>query len=265
MRNCLAGGVVLAAAVVLAGAPALAADVVVKAPSTVPASVFSWTGFYVGGNFGYHWDTNNDPASILSTTYYGATNAALVNSNLPSQLDPKGLVGGAQIGYNYQISSVVIGVEADADFLNGSQSRSVTSLYHGAAPPFVFTLSDAAKENWLSTVRARAGLSLENTLLYLTGGVAFSHVSSTHGFVDFATPYTAVNAASDRVGWVFGGGIENAISNNWTWRLEYLFADFGTKTVTLAQVGAAAPGSSIFSYPDRLTESVVRAGLNYKF
>ncbi len=257
----------IAALTALIGTPALAADLepAVKAPPLAPGPLYSWTGFYVGGNLGYHWDTNNDPASIISTTYFGPPNAALVNSKLPSQLDPKGLAGGAQIGYNYQISSFVVGVEADIDFLNGSQSRSITSPYHGSIPPFVFTLSDTAKENWLSTVRARAGVSLDRILLYVTGGAAFSDVTSTHGFVDFATPFTAVNAPSDRVGWTLGGGIENAINNNWTWRFEYLFADLGTETVTLNQVGATAPGSSLFSYSDRLTENVIRGGLNYKF
>jgi outer membrane immunogenic protein len=61
------------AAIALIGTPAFAADMAVKAPPPPPAPVFSWTGWYVGGNVGYSWGSaSNDFAFSQTVTFNGS-------------------------------------------------------------------------------------------------------------------------------------------------------------------------------------------------
>ncbi|WP_134495639.1 outer membrane protein [Microvirga pakistanensis] len=138
---------ILLSSVALLGltAGAVAADLPSRrAPAPIVAAVplFTWTGFYVGVNAGYGWNTD-DEVTIGGITY---------------DLDDEGgFVGGAQAGYNYQFGSFVVGVEGDiqyADFGNDDD---------------VFESSD-----WFGTVRARAGVAFDRALVYATGGFAFA-------------------------------------------------------------------------------------------
>src|SRR3954468_16487436 len=72
-----------------------------KAPYPMAVTAYNWTGFYVGGHFGYGWSTltGTDP-----------TDGTVSDGKL------KGILGGAQLGYNYQIGSIVLGVEGDFSF-----------------------------------------------------------------------------------------------------------------------------------------------------
>lgn len=107
-------------------------------PSTVtaPASVYNWTGVYVGANGGYAWGDVNR-----------------------TNLNPAGFIGGGQIGANYQIGQFVVGAETD---LMGT----------GASDSFAgrkYTL------NYLGTLRGRAGVAFGNVLVYGTGGMAYGN------------------------------------------------------------------------------------------
>src|ERR1700746_1877462 len=97
------------------GTPAFAADMAVKAPPSAPAPVYSWTGFYVGGNVGVSWGravTDFNAAPVILDTNAGLISIpGFVGS---SQADPIGIIGGGQIGYNWQFSPTwVAGLEAD--------------------------------------------------------------------------------------------------------------------------------------------------------
>lgn len=142
-----------AVAGVLAAGPAFAADLApaaampVKAPVAQPAPVFSWTGFYIGGNAGYSW---------------GSGKAGL------SGVDPDGWLAGGQLGYNYQFqNNVLVGLEADIQ--GGDVSGS--------------TLGLDSNLDYLGTVRARLGYAMDRVLPYVTGGLAYGRNSITdYGF-----------------------------------------------------------------------------------
>src|SRR5262245_34756038 len=91
---------VLAAAGLLSG-PAVAADLPMRAAAPVPyvAPVFTWTGFYIGGNVGAAW-------------FERRWNDAAFGLEWSRSSDAK-FIGGGQIGYNWQFNNFVIGVEAD--------------------------------------------------------------------------------------------------------------------------------------------------------
>src|ERR1700730_4287464 len=122
----------------------------------------------------------------------------------------------------------------------------------------IWVTTDRAQDNWLSTVRARAGLAFNNVLIYATGGAAFSNWQVNHQFTDnvFGYVYSQVSITT-RTGWTVGGGLEYAVTHNWLLRGEYLYADFGTVTNTVPS-NSGGFGPTALVYQDRLKESVVR-------
>lgn len=146
-RSMILGVVMAALAAGQATGRASAADLspapapVVKAP--VAAPVFSWTGFYIGGNAGYGWGSGQDALGSAG-------------------VDPSGWIAGGQLGYNYQFANnVVAGIEADLQ--GGNLSGSVGPL--------------SSKLDALGTVRGRLGYAFGPVLPYITGGFAYGNNS----------------------------------------------------------------------------------------
>jgi outer membrane immunogenic protein len=120
------------------------------------------------------------------------------------------------------------------------------------------------KIDWFGTVRARAGiLASPRVLLYATGGLAYGDVrtSETIGLAGFGFSNTET-----RVGWTVGAGIEGAIGGNWTAKLEYLYLDLGRTSGTfLTTIPALGGGFLASNYSSRITDNVLRVGVNYRF
>jgi outer membrane immunogenic protein len=132
---------------------AMAADLPSRrAPAPVVAAVpvFTWTGFYVGVNAGYGWNTSDD---------------FVFNGERFDLDDDGGFVGGAQAGYNYQIGSFVVGLEGDIQYADFGGDDVVLS--DGSVVDF-------NSSDWFGTVRARAGVAFDRALIYATGGFAFA-------------------------------------------------------------------------------------------
>jgi len=211
-----------------------------------PIPVFTWTGFYVGGQVGYEFGTSNSFASASRT---GGGLASLSSK-------PNGVIGGAHVGYNYSTQSLlgfggfgggglVVGVEGDVD---GSNYKSTYAL--GG-------LTDRTRQNIQGSVRGRLGFAADRALFYATGGVAFGDLGNTYT--------NTLNGLTDslnhtRVGYTVGGGIEYAITNNWSLRAEYRYTDFGSFTDNLA--GSTAGGVNV---RHRETDNRVQGGFSYKF
>jgi outer membrane immunogenic protein len=248
----------------LFGSAAMAADLPVKA-APMPAAVYNWTGFYIGGNIGYSWGRSSD----FSTLTNGAGTVLFSNSN---STDLNGFVGGGQIGYNWQVTNWVWGLEADIQGTDEKGSRNFTcgtSVCRpdiiGAlvvlGPPVLVSPMDQ-KIEWFGTVRGRAGiLATPAVLLYGTGGLAYGDVrtAETVGGLAFTNTQT-------RVGWTVGAGVEGAIGGNWTAKLEYLYVDLGRTTGSfLTTFGAVGGGVLSSNYSSRITDNVLRVGVNYRF
>ena len=148
------------------------------APIIAAAPIFTWTGFYVGVNAGYGW-SNDDFDAV----------------DFADDEDDGGFVGGAQVGYNYQIGSFVVGLEGDIQYAD-----------FGREGAFVVdgTTYDVDNSDWFGTVRARAGVAFDRALIYATGGFAF---------------------ADDATGWTVGGGVEYAFTNNLSAKIEGLYVN----------------------------------------
>jgi outer membrane immunogenic protein len=238
-----------------------------KAPPPVVA-VYDWTGFYIGGNIGYSWGRSNDTSTLTN-----GAGTVLFTSFGKTNLD--GVVGGGQVGYNWQTQNWVWGLEADIQGTDEKGSRNFvcplgictvfTGVFFNAPPPGPpVPVALNQKIDWFGTVRGRAGVLVSpKVLLYATGGLAYGGVNTneTIGVVPVGFSSTTTN-----VGWTVGAGIEGVIGGNWTAKLEYLYVDLGRVSGSfLTTIPALGGGFVTSSYSSRITDNVLRVGVNYRF
>jgi outer membrane immunogenic protein len=247
-----------ASALALAGT-AVAADLPM-APPPPPPPVFSWTGLYLGGQIGYGWGTDNSNLNVFVNVappiFLGSTSSTNVS----------GAIGGAHLGYNWQINQFVLGVEADVDStnLNGHEVNGL-GFVGGVAIPLAVT--DKVRSTIEGSFRGRIGWAWNNWLFYGTGGVAFSDFTSNYQFASLLTD----SRTSTRVGWTAGGGIEWAYTPNWIFGVEYRYSDFGRFTdndlFALGATTTALLGAPLVAANEQhhLTENRVQARVSYKF
>jgi outer membrane immunogenic protein len=239
-----------------------------------PPLVISWTGFYVGVNAGGAWGNLDHQTSTAYSTagYFLPTDVLAVNATGHPDNQASGFTGGGQIGYNYQVSPfAVVGVETDFDYLHLHVNSSGSGVYPCCAPSS-FAINSSSTINWLWTLRPRVGfLVMPNLLIYATGGLALSQASSSFQFTD---DYSGGAAASGslsgtRVGWTIGGGAEYALTQNWSIKAEYLYADLGRRAVDsnnlVAYGGASTFPASVFTHDIDPRVNIARVGLNYRF
>jgi outer membrane immunogenic protein len=253
----------------LGGAPPPVA-VPVAAPAVIPvAASYGWTGWYVGGNIGYGltratWGNNadptvawNDPGGVVGFGPFAAGGGFQFRNPKPS-----GVAGGGQIGYDAQIGNWVLGAVAEFDGL-GLKASSTTVT--AAASEGL-----SAQENWLWTLRARAGfVPTPNLLVYLSGGVAYGQVNNALNF-QFLPPSTSyiASSTSTKVGWAAGVGIEYKMTTHWSVGLDGLHFDLGTTTVTGLETAAATGlpvGAASLSVTQRFSADLLRGVMNYRF
>jgi outer membrane immunogenic protein len=244
-----------------------------KSPSAPPLSAaYNWTGFYAGLNVGGGWLHENgsefciDPAGIVN----GPT-CQILPPGATGRVNGSGVLGGAQAGYNWQFGQTVFGFETDFQGSGIHGSTSVAGPFGAPAfglalPAGIYTASESL--DWFGTVRGRVGyLVTDRALLYATGGLAYGQVSAS-------TVFTAPNVgatysgrrSSTEVGWTIGGGVEYALTQSISAKLEGLYYNLGRETV----IGSEAP--LIFApagYQHNTTfetdGALIRVGLNYKF
>jgi outer membrane immunogenic protein len=256
------------AAGALAGVtPGLAADMAVKAPPSVPAPVYSWTGWYVGGNVGYSWGRGQPTVTQPLPPFVG----------LPAlnygQGDLDGVIGGVELGYDYQFSSSWVGgFEADFQWADERNSGSFSDPYSTDCEGFCsVTGTISSKIQWFGTVRASLGWLLNpTTMVYATGGYAYGKVSidgsvtnmqSFAGAIpNFVVPFSSSSINS---GWTAGAGVKGVVpnANNLIWKVEYLYVDLGT-------LGGNTIAPVFFSpviWNAKFTDNILRVGLDWNF
>jgi outer membrane immunogenic protein len=223
--------VILTALVVAAGS-AHGADMLRPMPPAPPyiAPVYNWTGFYLGANLGGGW---GHTTSIDSFTGIQIGNTAA------------GVVGGGQLGFNYQTGNFVLGAEWMFEGTSISSSHAVAGL------------QASANNNWVTTVAGRFGWAANNALFYgkAGGGWADTSVSLTS-----LANGTKVTGSNTNAGWLVGGGIEYGLTPNWTVKVEYDYLGLNTWN---ANSTLFAPNADRLSVRPNVQTFVV--GVNYKF
>src|SRR5262249_25842961 len=151
-----------------------------------------------------------------------------MDAQAPVILYPNGGTAGGQIGCDVQFGGFVLGVEGDGQWVFDSK----VSRAFGYSPPLGDTLSKSFENPWFATAQVRAGVALDRTLLYVTGGGAFAGVKTTDTLVTAGGLATStVNTDKAMIGWTVGGGIEQALTPHWTVKAEYLYSELGTLDV----------------------------------
>jgi high affinity Mn2+ porin len=250
LGSALAVMLAVAGRAVAADAPAIPT----KAPAPLPA--YDWTGFYAGGHLGYAWGNSNWTAGST------ASPAPAVSGSLDlfQPFDPFNEAGsyfaGLQAGYNYMLPNrFVIGAEADASF---PSFPNLSGISIGGAATLLSPVN--GPESYGETVlhsgslRGRIGYAPGNWLLYATGGFAWTYNQLT---LTQLAGGTIESPFLWRLGWAAGAGVEVPVAPHWTAKLEYLFTDYGTSSVTFP--AAAQRFDSNFQL------QALRAGLNYQF
>jgi outer membrane immunogenic protein len=229
----------------------LAADLPRKAPPPVQPVTYApiWTGFYIGAHLGAGW----------GTTETSIPGEGPGDSDLPwSQRQSNGLLGGGQVGFNWQAGWAVFGVEGSFSWAD----------INGKAPCGIGNFFTCRTEtNWIATATGRiGGVVADRTLVYLKGGAAWKDTDYSSTGLEFVIFGDEVVVKTDktRFGWLVGAGAEYAFLPNWTGFIEYNYMDFGNKTLRYSVFEEGEfDGTTDVRNKDVL--HVIKAGVNYRF
>lgn len=217
--------------------PASAADIPAKSPRvTYDSCGFPrFAGFHLGGNvgsLGYNANRNDLDGYFIDNSGWDATAISAT--------------AGIQAGYDWQSCNKVFGVVADWNWAN---AKATTISNPNAIPESV-----QSQMNWFSTLRARAGVTVNGTLLYVTGGVAAAKIKTT------ITDTDSFVFDKTRWGGVGGVGAEFALGDNWSLNSEVLYMQFAKQNATFTDTGGTP-----FSFDLNDSAWVGRFGLNYRW
>ena len=189
---------------------------------------YSWAGLYAGASAGFGTGDTQSTVEGFSIADY----------------DVNGAIYGAHLGYNFQRGNFVIGVEAgiNGTDLDGSES-------------FLGPVLVSERElDWYATAVARLGYASGKTLFYGFGGVAWADVTTRVSSIFLSE---SIESEDTHVGWTAGLGIEHAISDNFSVRVEYSHVDLGKGDGLLTEIG--------LDHEVDLAFDAVKIGASYKF
>lgn len=216
-------------AMALIGTPAAAADAAMITKAPARAQAISWSGCYLGANAGAGWGNSGWTYPFIS--------ADLGSHSLRGQQ-----VGG-QIGCDLQAGPLVFGLEGQLDWANLTGEH----LYVPQGDTYRTRL------DWLGTATGRVGIAVDRALVYVKGG--FAAAGARYDVLG-----TTITGSASRRGWTVGGGLEYALTANWSARIEYAHSDFGATDVRMCNAGG---GCSVFAMGDKV--DTVSLGINYRF
>jgi outer membrane immunogenic protein len=221
-----------------------AADIGVRPPAYVPPP-FSWTGFYIGGNIGGAWYQSDVTDNFFGLVFHNPSNNGV-------------FIGGGQVGFNYQFSNIVLGVESDFDWAGNNNNTG-----NGIVVPGINGIVQVTSSNrWVTTVAARFGVTGDYWLFYGKAGGGW--VGTNDFTVTNVTSGASITAPSNNTnsGWLVGVGIEWAFAPNWSAKFEYDYLGLNNRTFTVPGGGFLAGDTFTINNPNVQT---VKVGINYLF
>lgn len=209
-----------------------------------------WTGFYIGANVGGVFG-DVDITGVSEATGY----VNIAPLDVPAvNFSADGVLGGAQLGYNFQMSDWVFGVEVEGHGMDFDTAQAINA--DGDI--------SSVESEWGATATARFGFVLAaNSLLYVKGGYATGNIKTSYLDTN-GTPLTTGLLETDEIhhGFIVGGGIEHAIGENASFGVEYNYIDLGETDHTGI---ASGPGGGPVVYDVGAQLHTVTARLNYHF
>jgi outer membrane immunogenic protein len=249
MKKILSAALIVAATSVSANAADMSMPY--KA-APVAQSVYNWTGLYLGGTAG---------GGIANSDHLDRDGLFDGEAGNTKFQEGFGMVG-VTAGYNWQFGHTVLGIEGDYNWANVDNTQTFSNNdLAGSTTRF--------QMDQFATLRGRAGLALEQTLIYATGGVAFAHIRNTTTFSDSEDgPFAQASESKWKTGLAVGAGVEVALTHNWSLKGEYMLMQFQGSNAGINELGTTFNECGSTS-PCRMnySESVqlARVGLNYKF
>lgn len=226
---------------------------------------------YVGVSLGYGWSTADATTSVVygSPGYFASTSVDSINADGVQRVKPGAFIGGIDLGYDYHLGNVVLGLAADISTLNNSRMASITTPYPCCVTTN-YTLSQEVKTKYLATIRAKLGVDVGQATIYATGGWAGLGFDYNANFSDtYDSASETASVSKFRSGWVVGGGVDIKLAERWSIQPEFLYADFGTEYVPGGPFSAGTPPDTYpaneFSHSVRIHTSVARVGIHYHF
>ena len=245
MKNPKLTAVAAAFGVLLGVGIASAADLPMKAAPLPVTPPFSWTGFYVGGNAG---------AGVL-------LDQGFQNVSVPADRHGIGGLAGGQIGYNYQMGMLVLGIEGEG-FWSGMK---VTQDVFGGLNPGILIASANIKNKYDFDVAGRFGIAFDRALVYGKAGWVFGGFDWNATEVNFCGNSCRITQGSATLdGLLIGLGLEYAFTNNWTAKFEYDYLGFNAKNVGFT---VSCPTCTPFTITQSVSadKHIFKVGFNYLF
>ncbi len=242
----------MAAACVLSSSAVFAADLPPVAP-VEPVVALDWTGFHIGVHGGLAAGDFNYP---FHASYYD-----YLNLDGEAEITASGGFAGVSVGGDYQWDNFVLGVVGDAQWSGYEGELSIEGSIEdlGSAE-----IEAGSSLEWFATVRGRVGFVWDRALIYGTGGVAFGEIESGYSASisddEGNSESLSDSVKTDHVGWTVGAGIEYMLTNNVSFKTEYLYIDFGDEEI----IGFSDEGIS--AGLDVETQfHTIKAGVSYRF
>jgi outer membrane immunogenic protein len=214
-----------------------AADVSLPTFKAPAPTVYSWTGCYVGAHGG----------------------AGGLYENWSGEPGIGGLAGG-QLGCNYQMGMLVLGIEGEG-FWSGMKDTGSYTYFD--SPTDYGSGATTVKNTWDADIAARFGLAIDRALIYGKAGVAWGAFNFASNNQYCCTSTYTYNAASTLTGLIIGIGLEYGITANWTAKFEYDYLDFPAKNIYAPEIynGVTEPGTASYGG----FAQIFKLGVNYKF
>ncbi|OMG55035.1 hypothetical protein BJN45_07755 [Azonexus hydrophilus] len=236
----------------------------------IAAELDYWDGYYAGLNLGASASTAKmkfDP----SGSFLGPTAADIADGNFwrsSRKLKSSDLTGGVHAGYQQRYGRTLVGIELDLSQLGQRDSSSVTATVPTSGSQY--RLEQQVETDLSISLRPRIAYVPESgsgdLLLYVTGGLTYTRAKVFQKFTQLNVAYYSEGLSDSRwlVGWVVGGGIEYALSKQWSLKTEYLYANLGSIKKNNA---SGNPGFAAYTTNNRvdLTNHTFRLGMTYRF
>ncbi|WP_211826690.1 outer membrane protein [Kistimonas asteriae] len=222
-----------------------------------------WNRLYIGSHINsVHYKSNVTTSSNPGSYFINDDYSQLMDagSGSPSGND---ISGGINIGWNYAWDNFIFGIEAD--YLHANKKLKIHSgdIFYITQPADTFRTTSQINIKDTFSLRPKVGYMWGGSLVYITGGVSLAKLEHSFNFSEtFENQLSSAKKSKTQIGWTIGAGMEHAINNNWSVKLEYLYTEFDDLKTS----------SPLSGYPDQIIDNKVsvkmsdfRVGINYRF
>lgn len=233
--------------------------------------VRNWSGLYLGGTAGMAEGRAHTGASTsdgFTGSYFTSPDPEQIAAESDRKATQSRWAGGLFGGYGRQFDKLYVGAEASINSLNFDETQTSGAVYQ-SNPAGKFSNRLSVKADWQATLRARVGWAQDKWLAYVTGGVAAARLKLDAAFSDdfLGAGATGQDANKEiKLGWVLGLGGEYALSDSWTLRAEYLYADYGKVSTSAVVTNPAFPAfANTLQNSVELKTQTLSVGVSYRF